>query len=124
MRLPCPRATHLLLIIITRYNCHAARSKTDLLMRLTCNKGSTNPEYKSTQQDLTEITLRRLRNAGSGIQGMALAIIKVLLHKSSFNNIHYIENFLRIIYKADTIRVEIMKLYIQHLHKLYSSFSY
>ena len=41
-------------------------------------QGSTNPEYKSTQQDLTEIKLRKLRNAGSGIQGMALAIIKVL----------------------------------------------
>ena len=39
MRLPCPRATQLLLIVITRYNCHAARSTTDLLMRLTCNKG-------------------------------------------------------------------------------------
>ena len=83
MKLPCPRATHLLLIIITRNNYHAARSKTDLLMRLTCNKGSTNPEYKSTQQDLTETKLRRLRNAGSGIQGMALTIIKVLLHKRS-----------------------------------------
>ena len=64
MKLPCPRATHLLLIVITRNNCHAARSKTDLLMRLTCNKGSTNPEYKSTQQDLTEIKLIELRNAG------------------------------------------------------------
>ena len=42
-----------------------------------------NPEYKSTQQDLTEIKTDRLRNAGSGIQGMALAIIKVLLRKSS-----------------------------------------
>ena len=39
-------------------------------------QGSTNPEYKSTQQDLTEVKLIRLRNAGSGIQGMALAIIK------------------------------------------------
>ena len=83
MKLPYPRATHLLLIAITRSNRHAARSKTDLLMRLTCNKGSTNPEYKSTQQDLTEIRTDKLRNAGSGIQGMALAIIKVLLHKSS-----------------------------------------
>ena len=51
-------------------------------------------------------------NTGSGIQGMALAIIKVLLRKSSFNKILYIENFIKIIYKADTIRVEIMKLYI------------
>ena len=93
-------------------------------MRLTCNKGSTNPEYKSTQQDLTEIRTDKLRNAGSGIQGIALTMIKVLLHKSSFNKILYIENFIRIIYKADTIRVEIMKLYIQHLHKPYSSYSY
>ena len=46
-------------------------------------QGSTNPEYKSTQQDLTEIELIELRNAGSGIQGMALTIIKVLLRKSS-----------------------------------------
>ena len=42
-----------------------------------------NPEYESTQQDLTEIKMRKLRNAGSGIQGMALAIIKVLLLKST-----------------------------------------
>ena len=42
-----------------------------------------NPEYKSTQQDLTEILTAKLRNAGSGIQGMALAIVKVILRKSS-----------------------------------------
>ena len=83
MRLPCPRATHLLLIIITRYNYHAARSKTDLLMRLTCNKGSTNPEYKSTQQDLTEIKQINSGMLAHGIQGMALTITKVLLRKSS-----------------------------------------
>ena len=46
-------------------------------------QGSTNPEYKSTQQDLTEIKLIRIRNAGSGIQGRALAIINLLLRKSS-----------------------------------------
>ena len=46
-------------------------------------QGSTNPEYKSTQQDLTKILTDKLRNAGSGIQGMALTIIKVLLCKSS-----------------------------------------
>ena len=51
-------------------------------MRLTCNKGLTNPEYKSTQQDLTEIRTDKLRNVGSGIQGMALAIVKVILRKS------------------------------------------
>ena len=87
-------------------------------------QGSTNPEYKSTQQDLTEILTDKLRNAGSGIQGIALTMIKVLLRKSSFNKILYIENFIRNIYKADTIHVEIMKLYIQHLHKPYSSSSY
>ena len=47
-------------------------------------QGSTNPEYKSTQQDLTEIKkIDKLKNAGSGIQGMALTITKVLLRKSS-----------------------------------------
>ena len=46
-------------------------------------QGSTNPEYKSTQQDLTEILTDKLRNVGSGIQGIALTIIKVLLRKSS-----------------------------------------
>ena len=46
-------------------------------------QGSTNPEYKSTQQDLTKIKTDKLRNAGSGIQGIALAIIKVILRKSS-----------------------------------------
>ena len=45
-------------------------------------QGSTNPEYKSTQQDLTEILTDKLRNVSSGIQGMALAIIKVILCKS------------------------------------------
>ena len=46
-------------------------------------QGSTNPEYKSTQQDLTKIKLIELRNAGLGVQGIALTIIKVLLRKSS-----------------------------------------
>ena len=35
-------------------------------------QGLTNPEYKNTQQDLTEIRTDKLRNAGSGIQGIAL----------------------------------------------------
>ena len=81
-------------------------------------QGSTNPEYKSTQQDLTEIKTERLRNAGSGNQGRALAIIKVLLHKSSLTSSlyqHFI--FKKIIYKADMIHNEIMKLHIQHLLK-------
>ena len=46
-------------------------------------QGSMNLEYKSTQQDLTEIRTDKLRNVGSGIQGMALAIIKVILRKNS-----------------------------------------
>ena len=46
-------------------------------------QGSTNPEYKSTQQDLSEILTDKLSNAGSGIQGIALTMIKVLLRKSS-----------------------------------------
>ena len=41
-------------------------------------QGLTNPEYKSTQQDLTKIRTDKLRNAGSGIQGIALAMIKVI----------------------------------------------
>ena len=89
-------------------------------------QGSTNPEYKSTQQDLTEIKLRRLRNAGSGIQGMALAIIKVLLRKSSLTRF-FISTFLsskEIIYKADLIHNEIMKLHNQHFLTPYSSSSY
>ena len=46
-------------------------------------QGLMNPEYKSTQQDLTEVKQKRLRNAVSGIQGKDLAINKVLLRKSS-----------------------------------------
>ena len=42
-------------------------------------QGSTNPEYKSTQQDLTKILTDKLRNAGSGIQGIALT-----MNQSSF----------------------------------------
>ena len=45
-------------------------------------QGLKNPEYKGTQQDLTEEKLRKLRNAGLGIQGKALTRIKVLLRKS------------------------------------------
>jgi hypothetical protein len=42
-----------LLVVAYRENGHAAGSKTDLLQRRTCNKGLTNPEYKSTPQYLT-----------------------------------------------------------------------
>ena len=46
-------------------------------------QGSTNPEYKSTQQDLTEVKTDKTQECRLGIQGMALAINKVLLRKSS-----------------------------------------
>jgi hypothetical protein len=45
---------HNLLVVAYRENNHAAGSETDLLHRRTCNKGLTNPEYKSTPQDLTD----------------------------------------------------------------------
>jgi hypothetical protein len=44
----------ILLIVAYRENGHTAGSKTDLLLRCTCNKGLTNPEYKSTPQDITD----------------------------------------------------------------------
>jgi hypothetical protein len=52
-------------------------------MRCTCNKGLTNPEYKSTPQDLTD----EKGGEDSGMQakvnqGEDVARIKVLLHKS------------------------------------------
>jgi hypothetical protein len=43
-----------LLVVAYRKDGHAAGSETHLLMRRTYNKGLTNPEYKSTQQDLTD----------------------------------------------------------------------
>jgi hypothetical protein len=45
---------NILLVVAYRKNGHAAGSKTDLLLRHTCNTGLTNPEYKSTPQDLTD----------------------------------------------------------------------
>jgi hypothetical protein len=44
----------ILLIVAYHKNGHAAGSETNLLMRRTYNKGLTNPEYKSTPQDLTD----------------------------------------------------------------------
>jgi hypothetical protein len=56
-----------LLVVTYRENGHVVGSKIDLLLRRTCNKGLTNPEYKSTPQDLTDQKGgERLRNAGSG----------------------------------------------------------
>ena len=60
-----------------------------------------------------------------GIQGMALAVIKVLLRKSFLTKFLYQHlKLLKIIYKADMIRIEIMKLHNQHLHKPSLSSSY
>jgi hypothetical protein len=75
---------HILLVVAYRKDGHAAGSETNLLMRRTCNKGLTNPKYKSTPQDLTyekggeDSEMQSQRN-----QGEVLARIKVLLHKSS-----------------------------------------
>jgi hypothetical protein len=38
----------ILLVVAYRKNGHEAGSKIDLLLRRTCNKGLTKPEYKST----------------------------------------------------------------------------
>jgi hypothetical protein len=49
-------------------------------MRFTCNKGLTNPEYKSTQQDLTDEKGGEYSGMqAQGIQDKSLARIKVLL---------------------------------------------
>jgi hypothetical protein len=54
-----------LLVVAYHKDGHAAGSETNLLMRRTCNRGSINPEYKSTPQDLTDKKgWRRLRDAG------------------------------------------------------------
>ena len=52
---PCPRVhDKLILLGLLLQNHHTAGTHANLLMRLTCNKGLTNPEYKGTQQDLTD----------------------------------------------------------------------
>jgi hypothetical protein len=45
---------NILLVVVYHKDSHAAGSGTNLLMRRTCNKGLTNPEYKSTPQDLID----------------------------------------------------------------------
>jgi hypothetical protein len=47
---------NILLVVAHRKDGHAIGSKTHLLIRRTCNRGLTNPEYESTQQDLTDKT--------------------------------------------------------------------
>jgi hypothetical protein len=74
---------NILLVVAHRKDCHATGSKTHLLMRRTCNKGLTNPEYESTQQDLTDkIGWNDSGMQTQGNQGEVPARIKVLLHKS------------------------------------------
>jgi hypothetical protein len=45
---------NILFVVAYRKDGHAAGSETNLLMRHTCNKGLTNPGYKSTPQGLTD----------------------------------------------------------------------
>jgi hypothetical protein len=74
---------NILLVVAYRKDGHAAGSETHLLMRRTCNKGLTNPEYKSTQQDLTDE--KGGEDSGiqaQGIQDKALARIKVFCRKA------------------------------------------
>jgi hypothetical protein len=73
----------ILLVVAYRKDGHAAGSATNLLIRHTCNKGLTNPEYKSTPQHLTD----EKGGEDSGMQaqenqGEDVARIKFLLHKS------------------------------------------
>jgi hypothetical protein len=74
---------NILLIIAYRKYGHVAGFETHLLMRCTCNRGLTNPEYKSTPQDLTDE--KGGDDSGMqahGNQAEVPARIKVLLHKS------------------------------------------
>jgi hypothetical protein len=74
---------NILLVVAYRKDGHAAGSETNLLMRRTCNRGSTNPEYKSTPQDLTD--KKGGEDSGmqaQGNQGEVPVRIKILLYKS------------------------------------------
>jgi hypothetical protein len=76
---------NILLIIAYRKDGHVAGSKTNLLMRRTCNKGLTNPEYKCTPQDLTnEKGGEDLGMQTQVIQDKALARIKVFCRKAYY----------------------------------------
>jgi hypothetical protein len=73
---------NILLVVAYRKDGHAAGSETNLLMRRTYNRGSTNSEYKSTPQDLTD--KKGGEDSGmqaQGNQGEVPARFKVLLHK-------------------------------------------
>jgi hypothetical protein len=73
-----------LLVVAYRKDGHAAGSETNLPKRHTCNRGSTNPEYKkystrlNRQKGVEKTQGCRLR----GNQGEVSARFKVLLHKS------------------------------------------
>jgi hypothetical protein len=74
---------NILLVVAYHKDGHAAGSETNLLMRRTCNKVLTNPEYKSTPQHLTDE--KGGEDSGmqaQGNQGEDVARIKVILHKS------------------------------------------
>jgi hypothetical protein len=72
-----------LLVVAYRKDGHATGSETNLLKRRTCNMGLTNPEYKSTSEDLTN--KKGGEDSGmqtEGNQDEVPARFKVLLHKS------------------------------------------
>ena len=74
---PCPRVHNKLLLLgLFLQNRPVAGAHAKLLMRLTYNKGLTNPKYKGTQQDLTDERKR--------LQGYAsLRGVKVSLKQES-----------------------------------------
>jgi hypothetical protein len=86
MKMNCSaQEPNILLIVAYRKDGHAAGSETNLLTRLTYNKGLTNPEYKSTPQDL--IDEKGGEDSGmqaQGIQDRALARIKVFCRKAHY----------------------------------------
>jgi hypothetical protein len=53
-------------------NYHAAGAKAQLLMRLTCNKGLTNPKYKGTEQDLTN--KKEILQGYAGLRGIKVSL--------------------------------------------------
>jgi hypothetical protein len=72
-----------LLVVAYRKDGHTAGSETNLLMRRTSNRGSTNSEYKSTPQDLTyKKGGEDSEMQAQGNQGEVPVRFKVLLYKS------------------------------------------
>ena len=80
-----PKGAQQPLLLELLLNRHAAGAKAKLLMRVTCNKGLTNPKYKGTQQDLTDKKKRLQRYAGfRGNQGKFVARIKIIFCKKTY----------------------------------------